>query len=58
MSTAACQRLLSLLAIAASLTSTLLCALQDLPEKGAVSLSTMHDLQWRESDLDDGDSDE
>ena len=23
-----------------------------------MSLSTMHDLQWRESDLDDGDSDE
>jgi hypothetical protein len=30
----------------------------ELPDSGAVSLATMHDLQWHEGDLSDGDNDE
>ena len=30
----------------------------DLPDKGAVSRATMHDLQWRTGDLSDGDTNE
>eukprot|EP01052_Picozoa_sp_SAG31_P034102 SAG31_NODE_3936_length_3736_cov_6.504302_3_plen_112_part_00 len=29
---------------------------EELPDRGAVSLSTMHDLQWKTGDLSDGDN--